>query len=94
MVRSLLNKEDPIGMMNSKAPHVFIVSDDFGRQKDMGIIRAAQRFRAAGMKVIGLFEEPESAESAGELCDETVAPPWRTADLHALIVAMTGEGRE
>src|SRR2546423_700922 len=33
---SLLNKQDPIGLMNQERPHLLILSDDFGRQKDLG----------------------------------------------------------
>src|SRR5437762_5403510 len=34
-VRSLTNKEDPIGLINQKPPHIFICSDEFGRSKNM-----------------------------------------------------------
>src|SRR5688500_16810679 len=35
-VRSLLNKEDPVGLVHQRQPNVLIISDDFGRQKDLG----------------------------------------------------------
>lgn len=82
-VRSLLNKEDPIGLINQNPPNVLIVSDDFGRQKDMGIVKAVQRFRAGGLKIIGLFEKQEAAGSAGELCDRSFCPPWKTGELRS-----------
>ena len=84
LVRSLLNKEDPVGLINQLPPHILIISDDFGRQKDMGIVKAVQRYRKAGMRIIGLFEDPEVAEMARQDCDFALAMPWKTADVHAL----------
>ena len=84
LVRALLNKEDPVGLINQLPPHILIISDDFGRQKDLGIFKAAQRFRASGMKIIGLFEEAEVAETARPDCDFVLGMPWRTADVRAL----------
>src|SRR5437764_13890689 len=57
LVRSLLNKEDPVGLINQLPPHILIISDDFGRQKDLGILKAVQRYREKGMKIVGLFED-------------------------------------
>jgi hypothetical protein len=84
-VRSLLNKEDPVGLVNRKPPHVLILSDDFGRQKDLGILRAIQRYRGSGMRVIGLFEAPEEAAENRDLCDFAFAPPWKTAEVRELL---------
>src|SRR5262249_257898 len=84
LVRSLLNKEDPVGLINQLPPQILIISDDFGRQKDLGILRAVQRYRATGMRVIGLFEESETAETAKPDCDYTLAMPWRTSDVREL----------
>src|SRR5579862_7137538 len=83
-VRSLLNREDPIGLINQKPPNIFIVSGDFGRNKELGFLKAAQRYRGDKMKIVGLFEAPDEAEAARDLCDAVLAPPWRTADLRAL----------
>src|SRR5688572_10908585 len=44
VTRSLLNKEDPVGLVHQRRPNVLIISDDFGRQKDLGILRGVQRF--------------------------------------------------
>jgi hypothetical protein len=83
-VRSLLNREDPIGLINRKPPNIFIVSGDFGRNKELGFLKAAQRYRSPEMRIVGLFDDPEEAQKARELCDAVLAPPWRTADLRAL----------
>jgi hypothetical protein len=87
-VRSLLNKEDPVGLIHQKPPNVFVISDDFGRQKDLGILRAVQRFRASGMKIIALFEDAESAHENQELCDRALAPPWKTAEMRVILGAL------
>ena len=83
-IRSLLNKEDPIGLLNQNPPHILIISDDFGHQKALGILRAAQKYRSEEMKVIGLFESAESLAPNAELFDSALAPPWKTADLRTL----------
>ena len=84
LIRSLLNKEDPVGLINQLPPHILIISDDFGRQKDLGILKAVQRYREAGMRVVGLFEDPEIAETAKAECDFVMAMPWKTIDVHLL----------
>lgn len=83
LVRSLLNKEDPVGLINQLPPQILIISDDFGRQKDLGILKAVQRFRP-DMKVVGVFEDSEIAENARPDCDYALTMPWKTADLRAL----------
>ena len=83
-VRSLLNREDPIGLINREVPHIFILSGDFGRNKDLGFLKAAQRYRGPEMKIIGLFDDKEEAAEAAELHDAALAPPWTTADLRAI----------
>jgi hypothetical protein len=90
-VRSLLNKEDPVGLIQQKPPNVFIISDDFGRQKDLGILRAVQRFRASSMKIIALFEDAESAEEYSRLCDKVLTPPWKTAEMRENLVGLFRE---
>ena len=89
-MRSLLNKEDPVGLINRKPPQLLIVSDDFGRQKDLGIVRAVQKYRGRGMKIIGLFEDQEAAEAAGELFDATLSPPWKAVDLRRIAAEVCG----
>ncbi len=89
-VRSLLNKEDPVGLINRKAPNLLIISDDFGRQKDLGIVKAVQKYRVSGMKIVGLFEEKSVAGAASDLCDVVLSTPWKTADLREHILKLTG----
>jgi hypothetical protein len=91
LIRSLLNKEDPIGLINQLPPHILIISDDFGRQKNLGILKAVQRFREAGMKIVGVFEDPEIAETAKPDCDFALAMPWRTSDVRAVAARMFEE---
>jgi hypothetical protein len=91
LIRCLLNREDPVGLINQRPPHILIISDDFGRQKDLGILKAVQRFRLAGMKIVGLFEDPEIAETAKPDCDIALAMPWRTADVRAVAAQMFEE---
>lgn len=62
-VRSLTIKEDPIGMIQQKTPDVFIVSVETDKNKGVGYLRAAQRFREQGLFVLALFESPEEAEA-------------------------------
>ena len=92
-VRSLLNKEDPIGLMNQKPPHVLILSADFGRNKSLGFMKAAQKFRSDDMKIIGIFEDADEAGGAAELCDSAFSPPWKTLELRALAAQMYAEIR-
>jgi hypothetical protein len=86
-VRVLTNKEDPIGLINQLVPDVYIVSDDFGRSKKMGMVTAAQRWRAQGLKVVVVFEDDEKMEEAAELYDSAFAPPWKTAQLRDVLAA-------
>ena len=79
-VRSLLNKEDPIGLLNQRTWHIVILSDDFGRQKSLGLFHAAQRFRA-NTRIIGVFEDEESKVSGEQLCDAAFAPPWKSIQM-------------
>ena len=90
-VRSLLNKEDPVGMIQKQPPNIFVISDDFGRQKDLGILRAVQRFRDSGMKIVGVFEDAESAAENGSLCEVAIAPPWNTALMRATLAGIYTE---
>ena len=90
-VRSLLNKEDPVGKIHQKPPHVFVISDDFGRQKDLGILRAVQKFRASGMKIIALFEDADSAAGNEELSDDSIVPPWTTGDMRRILSEVYAE---
>ncbi len=93
--RSLLNREDPVGLVNQDPPHLLIISDDFGRQKDLGIVRAIQRYRPQGMRVIGVLEDLGAAMEHADLFDAAVAPPWTAADLRRLAqeqyTALTGQ---
>ena len=63
-VRSLLNREDPIGLLNQKQPDVLIISDDFGRNKTLGYVKASQKWRATGLYLILVTEDPEVAKAA------------------------------
>lgn len=87
-VRSLLNKQDPIGMMQQKPPHIFVISDDFGRQKDLGILRAAQRFRESGMKIIALYQDGDPARENAALCDASLSPPWKTVEMRENLIKL------
>ena len=62
-VMALLNKQDPVGMAQKppRPPDILMLSHDFGRQKDLAIFRAVQRFRAQGMKIVGLVDDCETA---------------------------------
>jgi len=90
-VRSLLNKEDPIGIMNQKPPHIFILSADFGRNKTLGFLKAAQKFRAPDMKIIALFEDEEEMATAEGLYDAAFFPPWKTIELRAVAAEQCAE---
>lgn len=81
-IRSLLNKEDPIGLLNQRTWQILILSDDFGRQKSLGLFQAAQRFRPK-TRIIGVFEDEESAAAGEGLCDASFAPPWKSLDVRA-----------
>jgi hypothetical protein len=90
-VRSLLNKEDPIGLLNQKPPHILILSADFGRNKTLGFMKAAQRFRSDKTMIIGVFEEQEDAAEAAELCDAVFFPPWKSAEMRIRAAALFRE---
>ncbi len=87
-LKSLLNKEDPVGMVNQKPPHVLILSDDFGRQKDLAILRAVQKYRGKSMRIIALFEDADSLAANAHLCDAALTPPWKTIDLREIVVEL------
>ena len=73
-----------------RPPDLLIMSEDFGRQKDLAIFRAVQKYREQGMTVIGLVEDCNTAPEGfpdsvpTELCDVCLSPPYKTADLRAL----------
>lgn len=81
-VRSLLNREDPIGLINRKPPDIFIISVDPETKTNVGYLRAAQRYRPGGMRIIGLFEDAETAAEFAGQCDTAFAAPWRHAEVH------------
>lgn len=87
-VRSLLNREDPIGILNQGATNLFILSVDVAENKGVGFLRAAQRYRSADLRIIGLFENAEEAEDNAAACDAAFAPPWRTSELRAKAVEL------
>ena len=91
LVRCLLNKEDPIGLMNQKPPHILILSEDFGRQKSLGLLHAAQKFRSETVRIVALFEDTDSLAANATLCDAALAPPWRTAELRSLAAQQYAE---
>lgn len=92
-VRLLINKEDPIGIINQLMPDVYVVSEDFGNSKKMGMLTAAQKWREQGMKVVAIFDDAEKMEEAAELYDAAVAPPWKTADLRELLTGFHEDKR-
>jgi hypothetical protein len=79
--------------MNQKPPHILILSADFGRNKSLGFLKAAQKFRADGMKIIALFEDEEEANGAAELYDTAFASPWKTVGLRLAAAKMFEEIR-
>jgi DNA-binding NtrC family response regulator len=78
--RSLLNREDPIGMIQQKPPHLLIISVDAAENRNIGYLRAAQPFRPQ-VKIIAVFETREEADELAQMSDIAIAPPWRTADI-------------
>lgn len=89
-VRALLNREDPIGLLNQKHWHILILSDDFGRQKALALFHAAQRFRPK-TRIVGVFEDGESAVSGIELCDAQFSPPWKTIEMRESVTGICEE---
>jgi hypothetical protein len=95
-VTVLLNKQDPVGIVAKppRPPDLLSLSGDFGRQRDYAIFRAVQSWRQRGMRLIGLVDDCETApddypDSAPEsLCDVCLVPPYKTADLRALLVRL------
>lgn len=87
-VRILTNKEDPIGLINQLMPDLYIVSDDFGGSKKMGMLTAAQKWREKGLKVVALFEDEERLEEAEGLYDAALFPPWKTAHLREIAATL------
>ena len=87
-VRSLLNREDPIGLLQQKLPDVLIIAVDVDKNKNVGHLRAAQPFRAKGLRIVGLFDTPEDAQDLAGSCDVTFAPPWRTSGLREAVAAI------
>ncbi len=100
-VTALLNKQDPVGIAQKppRPPDLLILSEDFGRQRDLAIFRAVQKWRSQGMRVIGLVEDcatppegfPDSVPS--RLCDVCLTPPYKASDLRALLVRQYEEMR-
>jgi len=100
-VTALLNKQDPVGQVARppRPPDLLLLSGDFGRQRDYAIFRAVQPWRRQGMRLIGLVDDCETApeghpDSAPErLCDVCLPPPYKTADLRALLERLYTELR-
>lgn len=100
-VTALLNKQDAVGAVSkgTRPPDIFILSGDFGRQRDYAIFRAVQPWREKGMKLIGLVDDARTApeghpESApNRLCDVCLEPPYKTAELRALFAGLYTEIR-
>ena len=100
-VTALLNKQDPVGICQKppRPPDLLILSEDFGRQRDLAIFRAVQKWRSQGMRIIGLVEDcatppegfPDSVPS--RLCDVCLTPPYKASDLRALLVRLYEEMR-
>ena len=100
-VTALLNKQDPVGIAQKppRPPDLLILSEDFGRQRDLAIFRAVQKWRSQGMKIIGLVEDcaaapegfPDSVPS--RLCDVCLSPPYTASGLRALFVRLYEEMR-
>ena len=88
-VTALLNKQDPVGMCARppRPPDLLILSGDFGRQKDLAIFRAVQRYRQQGMFLVGLVDDCRTAPEGfpdsvpAELCDVCLQPPYKAAEL-------------
>jgi hypothetical protein len=81
--RSLTAKEDPIGLLNQKLPDIVLIHVDVERNKNVGNLRAAQRFRAAGLSVIALFDTAEELEANAAQYDAGFAPPWKAGHVRA-----------
>lgn len=95
-VTSLLNKQDPVGLVQKppRPPDILVLSHDFGRQKDMAIFRAVQQYRAKGMKIVGFVEDCETAPEGfpdsvpAKLCDVCMTPPITAAQLRGLFMEL------
>ena len=100
-VTALLNKQDPVGLCAKapRPPDLLVLSGDFGRQKDLAIFRAVQRYRSQGLRLIGLVDDcqtpPEGFPDSvpDRLCDICLEPPYRSADLRALFARLYEEIR-
>ena len=100
-VTALLNKQDPVGLCQKppRPPDLLILSEDFGRQRDLAIFRAVQKWRSRGMRVIGLIEDCATAPEGfpdsvpADLCDVCLSPPYKAADIRALLARLYEEMR-
>jgi hypothetical protein len=100
-VTALLNKQDPVGQVQKppRPPDILVLSSDFGRQKDMAIFRAVQRFREQGMTLVGLVEDCETAPEGfpdsvpTALCDVCLTPPLTASELRVLFSRLYEEKR-
>ena len=100
-ITALLNKQDPVGLCAKppRPPDVLILSGDFGRQKDLAIFRAVQPYRRKGMRLVGLIDDCQTAPEGfpnsipSELCDICLEPPYKTAELRALLSELYTELR-
>ena len=100
-VTALLNKQDPVGICSKapRPPDLLILSEDFGRQKDLAIFRAVQKYREQGLVIVGLVDDCETAPEGfpesvpTELCDVCLTPPYKTADIRALLEELYEELR-
>ena len=78
---------------------LLILSEDFGRQKNLAIFRAVQKYREQGMVIVGLVEDCQTAPEGfpdsvpADLCDVCLEPPYKTADLRALFTEVYEELR-
>lgn len=81
LVRSLTNREDPIGLLNRDGADIFVCSDTFGRSRSFAFLRAAQRFREGGLRIIAVLDSPDEMDASLELADAVFYPPWKAAEM-------------
>ncbi len=84
-LRSLTIKEDPIGLINQKRPDIFIITIDSTKNKNVGFLKACQKWRSQGMRVICILESEADNEVAEGLCDSTLESPWKSVHVRDIV---------
>jgi hypothetical protein len=81
-VDSLLNRQDPIGILQSNPPDILVITVDTQLNRNTGYLRAAQPFRDK-VQIVALFESAEEQREYADYAEYLHHTPWRARQVRA-----------